>query len=154
MKQITLVAATSLTEWSERTFWRRFNDGSLKKETRNGKTVISFDAIANQLCIAMESDDLLLLEQADGGNAPAQTELAVLFLARGKPKSALMWLGMAVKQDDPNAMYLLGRCYIDGVGEEMDENIGLMWISKAASHHSPFASAVMQSIRQRLCQRG
>lgn len=149
---ITLVAATTLTEWSERTFWRRFTDGSLKKETRNGKTVISFNSIASQLCIPLGSDDLPLLEKADAGDRAAQTELALIFLAHGKPKSALVWLGLAVKQDDPNAMYLLGRCHTDGEGEARDDNVGLMWLCKAASHGNPFASAVMQAIRQRLCQ--
>ena len=152
MEVISLAAAITLTEWSERTFWRRFTDGTIRKESRNGKAVIRFAAIRDNLCLPFDGEDLLLLERADGGNAVAQTELALHFLDHRKPKGALAWLGLAVKQEDANAMYLLGRCYIDGNsrGIECDENLGLMWVSKAACHGSVMALAVMQSIRERI----
>lgn len=150
MDVISLTAATTLTEWSERTFWRRFTDGSIKKEIRNGKAVVSYGAIAAHVCVPLDGDDLLLLEQADAGEAAAQTDLAVIFLSHGKPRGALAWLGLAAKQDDANAMYLLGRCYIDGWGVGRDENLGLMCLSKAACHGSTMAVGVMQSIRERI----
>jgi TPR repeat protein len=155
MDVISLAAAITLTEWSERTFWRRFNEGVIKKESRNGKAVISFAAISDNLCVPLDAEDLLLLERADGGDPSAQTELALHFLRHRRPKGALAWLGLAAKQDDANAMYFLGRCYIDGDsrGIERDENLGLMWVSRAACHGSILAAAVMQSIRDRIGMR-
>jgi TPR repeat protein len=150
MELITLAAAITLTEWSERTFWRRFTDGSIKKETRNGKAVIRFAAIVAHVCVALDPEDLLVLERADGGDALAQTELALVFLVHRKPKGAIAWLSLAAKQDDANAMYLLGRCYIDGRGADKDENLGLMWLSKAACRGSQLAAAAMLAIRARL----
>jgi TPR repeat protein len=150
MNVISLAAATTLTEWSERTFWRRFTDGSIERMIRNGKAVVPFDAIAAHLCLILAPDDLLLLERADAGEAGAQTDLALVFLAQRKPKGAIAWLGLAAKQDDANAMYLLGRCYIDGRGADKDENLGLMWLSKAACRGSQLAGAAMLAIRARL----
>ena len=153
MEVISLAAAITLTEWSERTFWRRFTDGSIKKESRNGKAVVSFNAIRDDLCFPLGADDLLLLERADAGEAGAQTDVALLFLENKKAKGAVIWLGLAAKQDDANAMYLLGRCYIDGPGRGVapDENLGLMWLARAACHGSALAVAAMQAIRTRLC---
>ncbi|WP_426107152.1 hypothetical protein [Massilia sp. TSP1-1-2] len=152
MEVISLAAAITLTEWSERTFWRRFTEGTIKKESRNGKAVIRFASIRDNLCVPLNVDDMLLLELADGGDAGAQTELALHFLDHRKPKGALAWLGLATKQDDANAMYFLGRCYIDGGSRdiERDENLGLMWVAKAACHGSGLAIAVMESIRERI----
>ena len=150
MDVISLAAATTLTEWSERTFWRRFTEGSIERITRNGKAVVRFDAIASHLCIPLQDEDLLLLQQADAGDAAAQADMALIFLAHNKPKGALAWLNLAVKQQDANAMYLLGRLHIDAHGSDRDENLGLMWLSKAACHGNGIASEVMQSIRRRL----
>jgi TPR repeat protein len=151
MDVITLAAATTLTEWSERTFWRRFTDGSIERITRNGKVVVRFDAIAAHVCIPLAEEDLLVLECADSGDAAAQTDLALLFLEHRKAKGALAWLGLAAKQNDASAMYLLGRFYIDARGADKNENLGLMWLSKAACHGSELAVAAMQAIRERLC---
>ena len=154
MDVISLSAATTLTEWSERTFWRRFTDGTIERVIRNGKAVIPFAAIEPHLCLPLAPEDLLLLEQADAGEAGAQTDLALIFLAHSKAKGAIAWLGLAAKQDDANAMYLLGRCYIDAHGAEKDENLGLMWLSKAACRGSQMAEGAMQSIRARISAPG
>ena len=150
MDVISLAAATTLTEWSERTFWRRFTEGSIERLSRNGKAVVRFDAIASHLCIPMEEQDLVLLQQADAGDAGAQTDMALLFLANKKPKGALAWLNLAVKQHDAAAMYLLGRLHIDAHGSDRDDNLGMMWLSKSACHGNRFATVVMESIRRRI----
>jgi TPR repeat protein len=150
MDVISLAAATTLTEWSERTFWRRFTEGSIERLIRNGKAVIGFDAIAGHLCIPLEEDDLVLLQQADAGDPRAQTDMALIFLAHKKPKGALAWLNLAVKQQDASAMYLLGRFYIDAHGSDRDENLGMMWLSKAACYGNGFATVALESIRRRI----
>ena len=154
MEVISLAAAATLTEWSERTFWRRFRDGTIEREIRNGKAVVQFSSIAAHACVPMTAEDVGLLDRADSGEAEAQTDLALLFLEHRKYKAALAWLTLAAKQDNPHAMYLLGRIYIDGAEEDKDENLGLMWLCKAASHRDQFATAVMLAIRCRLVKAG
>jgi hypothetical protein len=86
MQVITLPAAITLTEWSERTFWRKFADGSLARETVNGKAMISFELIKPHLCLALSPDDLSILASAVAGDAEAQNEMALIFLANKSRK--------------------------------------------------------------------
>lgn len=148
MKYISLAAATTLTSWSERTFWRKLADGSLTRSPASGRAMIAFDDIKANLCIVLEQEDVLMLEHADNGNVTAQNETAVLFLQNYKPKNAVYWLELAVKQGDANAMYLLGRCYTDGSGVPVNEDLGIMWIAKAASLNHVIAHGLMQSMRK------
>ncbi|MGZ5574505.1 MAG: tetratricopeptide repeat protein [Methylobacter sp.] len=150
MQHVSLQAATTLTEWSERTIRRRLADGSLKCASDNDahyKTMICFDSIKQNICIPLNPDNLELIESADSGDAKAQNDLALLFLENNKQKSAVYWLELAAKQSLADAMHLLGRCYLEGNGLAKDENLGIMWIAKAASLGHPIALAQIQSIR-------
>jgi hypothetical protein len=150
MQHVSLQATTTLTEWSERTIRRRLADGSLKCAADNGahyKTMICFDSIKNDICIALEPDDIELLKAADAGDAKAQNDLALLFLENGKLKSAVYWLELAAKQNLADAMHLLGCCYLDGNGLPKDDNLAVMWIAKAASLGHSIAVAQIQSMR-------
>jgi uncharacterized protein len=91
-------------------------------------------------------DDIELLKAADVGDAAAQTDLALLFLMHGKAKSAVYWLELAAKQNFPDAMHWLGRCYLCGVGFVKDETLALMWIAKAASLGHPVAQAQVEAL--------
>ncbi len=152
MEVISLAAAATLTEWSERTFWRRFREGSIERQIRHGKAVVQFSDIAPHACLPIKEEDIALLDQADAGDALSQTDLALIFLQYRKYKGALAWLTLAAKQDHAHAMYLLGRMYIDGTGGDKDENLGLMWLCKAAFHQDQLATAVLLAIRQRLAK--
>ena len=66
-----------------------------------------------------------------------------------KPENAVYWLELAVKRNDANAMYLLGRCYTDGNGIAKNENLGIMWIAKAASNGHVMAKGQMQAMHDR-----
>ena len=150
MQHVSLQAATTLTEWSERTIRRRLADGSLKCAADNGahyKTMICFDSIKPDLCIALDPDDIKLLKAADGGDAKAQNDLALLFLEHNKQKSAVYWLELAAKQNFTDAMHLLGCCYLEGNGLPKDDNLAIMWIAKAASLGHSIAQAQIQSMR-------
>lgn len=46
-------------------------------------------------------------------------------------------------------MHLLGRCYIDGNGLQRDENIGIMWIAKAATLGHLISHGLMQAVLNR-----
>ncbi|HEY8036642.1 MAG TPA: hypothetical protein VIF37_13770 [Methylobacter sp.] len=149
MQHVSLQAATTLTEWSERTIRRRLADGSLQCATDNEayyKTMLCFDSIKYDICIALAPDDIKLIENADAGDATAQNDLALLFLEQNKPKSAVYWLELAAKQQVSDAMHLLGCCYLEGHGLAKDNNLAMMWIAKAASLGHSIALAQIQSI--------
>ena len=151
MQHISLQAATTLTEWSVRTIRRRIADGTLQCATNEQayyKTMICFDSIKDDICVTLTPKDLELIKTADAGDANAQTDLALLFLDQDKTKSAIYWLELAAKQQAADAMQLLGGCYLEGSGLIKDENLALMWISKAASLGHSIAIEQIQSIRQ------
>jgi len=150
MQHVSLQAAITLTGWSERTIRRRIADGTLQCAANNEihyKTMICFDSIKHDMCIALDTDDFELIKSADAGDVKAQNELALLFLEQNKPKSAVYWLELAAKQNFADAMHLLGCCYLEGNGLPKDENLALMWIAKAASLDHSIALAQIQSIR-------
>lgn len=147
MDMISLPTAITLTEKSERTLWRLIADGSIRREMDAGKAVIDLASLKPYLCLPL--DDLALVQAADHGDAVAQTDLALIFLANGKPKGAVEWLEQAAGQAYPDAMYWLGRCYIDGEGLAQDENLGLIWIAKAAADGHLISIAQMAGMRGR-----
>jgi len=150
MQLVSLQAATTLTEWSVRTIRRRLADGNLQYAADNEayyKTMICFDSIKPDICIALAPEDIELIKSADAGDATAQNDLALLFLEQNKPKSAVYWLELAAKQQLSDAMQLLGCCYLTGNGLSKDDNLAMMWIAKAASLGHPIALAQIQSIR-------
>ena len=115
----------------------------------NGRSMIPFAEIRAECCIPVQEDDLALIAEADNGKAGAQTDLALLFLSNGRPKNALHWLELAVKQKDTDAMHWLGRCYIEGTGLSRDENLGIMWLSRAAAEGHVISQEMMQGFRQK-----
>lgn len=111
--------------------------------------MIDLEAIKSHACIPLEDDDSHLIQDADTGNAEAQNDLALLFLENSKPRAAIYWLELAAKQDYPDAMHWLGRCHIDGNGVLQDENLGMMWLAKAAAHGHAISQAQMQTMLTR-----
>ncbi|MET0963256.1 MAG: hypothetical protein ABWY05_10650 [Noviherbaspirillum sp.] len=104
---ISLAAAITLTEWSERTFWRRFADGSVKREVEsggNGKSMVHLDSIKSHIDMPLAPDDFTLLRQADQGDPAAQNDLALIFLSSGRTRGAIYWLELAARQDYADAM--------------------------------------------------
>ena len=147
MNRISLPAAISLTGWSERTFFRKFADGSLLREMVNGKLVIPFTLIRPYLCIPLELEQLQVLEKADDGDVQAQNDLALIFLANAKPKSAIYWLELAARQSNADAMNLLAHCYAVGSGVAQDDNMSMMWLAKAAAQGHVISQGQMQGMR-------
>ena len=148
MNLISLPAAITLTGWSERTFWRRFAEGSLARQTEKRGSMICFALIAPHLCVPLEAGDMSVLASADAGDALAQNDLALIFLANGKPKGALYWLELAARQDCADAMNLLANCYIGGNGVAKNDNQGMMWLAKAATLGHLISQGQMQGMRE------
>lgn len=137
-QQIKISTAITLTGWSKRTFWRRFADGSVERgaenqERANEISTVVLDSILPHLWVVLTEEDLQLVLEADGGQAQAQCDLALLFRGLEKHKEALYWLELAIKQGDVSAMHWMGRAYVEGTGVLKDEYTGLMWIAKAAA---------------------
>ena len=154
MKYVSLQATITLTEWSERTIRRRIADGTLPYTDSltvvegggQNKTMIGFEAIKNAICIPLEEEDIALIKEADTGDASAQNDLAILFLEHHKPKSAIYWLELSVKQNFADAMQHLGNCYLKGEGVSKDHNLAIMWIAKAASLGHAIADQQIKSL--------
>lgn len=152
-----MATVLTLTEWSESTFRRRIAEGSLIREFEggsNGRAIVDFDSIRPHLCLPIEDDDIDLIGQADAGQAEAQNDLALLFLENNKPKQAHYWLDLASKQEYPDAMHWIGRCYLEGNGVVQDENMGIMWLAKAAARGHKISQGLMQTFRDRFVDRG
>lgn len=151
--KISLASATSLTNLSENTLRRRIAAGQIIRtieNSPNGRSMIPFDAIRDECCIPIHDEDLELIAAADQGGGEAQNDLALLFLSQGHPKNAIYWLELAIKQKHTDAMYWLGRCYTDGNGVLREENIGLMWLARAASEGHVISQEMMRTLKQKI----
>ena len=151
--KISLASAILLTDLSENTLRRRIAAGVMVRtieDRPNGRSMIPFDAIKSECCIPLEEGNFELITKADQGNAEAQNDLALLFLSCAKPKKAVYWLELAIKQKHTDAMHWLGRCYIEGNGVVQDENLGFMWLSRAAADGHIISRKMMRTICQKI----
>ena len=148
MTTISLPAAVTLTGWGERTYFRKFSDGSIPRVTENGRVMIDLEFIMPHLCLPLEPDDIAVLEGADAGNPEAQNDVALLFLSNNKPKGAVYWLQQAAKQNFADSMSFLSQCYMEGNGVPIDKNIGIMWLAKAAAFGHTIAQAQMKALER------
>ena len=135
MDCISLNTVSSLSGLSKRTLWRRVADGLLRTQTLGAgeRTLVALDDALALSRLRLEPDDRELIREADAGNAEAQCDFALLFLAQNLPEEAVRWLEAAAHQNCPEAMHWLGRCHIAGTGVPADEKAGMEWIARAAS---------------------
>jgi len=157
LPNISLQAAMTLTELSERTIRRRIADGSLKCASQSGaynKTLICLESFMPDVGVPLLSSDIDIIEEADEGDAAAQTDLGLLFMSHGKWKSAMYWLEQAAKQSFPDAMQWLGECYLNGLGVDKDEHLAVMWIAKAASLGHAIAKLQIEAMRPNMKEGG
>jgi len=140
---ISIEAAIVMTQRSRSTWWRRISKGDITRvaDDARGRAMLLWAEVVAQISIPMESVDINVVLRADAGEAAAQSDIGQFFYSAGKHKIALYWLQQAVQQDDSDAMQWLGRCYVSGDGVAKDDNLGLMWIAKAAAHGHIIANA-------------
>ena len=108
--------------------------------------MLSWDDVLPHICIPMTPEDLAFVLRADAGDAEAQNDIGQLFSIAGKYEAALYWLQQAAQQGNPDAMQWLGRCHLSGEGVPKDDNLGIMWIAKAASHGHVIAKFQMNAM--------
>lgn len=153
MDFISIATTATLLGCSESTLRRRIADGSVSRTLEagvNGRLMIDLNSIRAQIPSALTEEDIELFKAADKGNAEAQTDLGLLFLSKNNGKSAIYWFELAVRQDYANAMFFLGHCYLEGKITPKDEDLGLMWLSKAAVGGHLIAQGQMKAIRERV----
>ncbi|NEX60007.1 sel1 repeat family protein [Noviherbaspirillum galbum] len=152
MNLISIAAVMALTGQSERTLRRKIADGSLPKVELGNlhKVMIPIVSIQSQLCIPVSGEEWQLVLLADGGDAQAQTDLALLLLEHGKESAAVPWLEQAAKQGDAEAMYWLGRLHLDAGGVAHDDNLGMMWLARSAAAGSLISKQQMQVLREKV----
>ena len=84
-----------------------------------------------------EQQFLSLQKKAAQGDAEAQTELGVTYIAgNGVPKNAaqaVAWFQKAAAQDEAAAQFNLGISYARGEGVPQDDAQAVEWIQKAAA---------------------
>lgn len=112
--------------------------------------MVSLESIRPLITTSIREDEVELFLAADDGDAIAQTDLALFFLAQDNTKNAIYWLEMAVRQEYANAMHYLGHCYLTGQGVAKDANLGLMWLSRAAVGGHLISQAQMKAIHNKL----
>jgi len=148
---ISLDTACAITEISKNTWWRRIAKGDFTRVTNDprGRTMLLWSELAPHLCVALEPEDKEFILLADAGEPQAQDDLGQFFLAAAKPKSAVYWFQLAAQKNHPDAMQWLGHCYVNGQGVPKDENLGLMWLARAAALGHVIAQGLMQGLVKR-----
>jgi hypothetical protein len=148
MNQISMESAIALTDLSRRTWWRYISEGRATRvaDDGRGRAMLDWADVLPLVCAPMDAEELALALSADAGNAHAQNDLGQLFLKANKFKCALYWLEQAAKKDNADAMQWLGYCYFNGKGVPQDDNLGLMWVAKAAAHGHVIAQAQVHGL--------
>lgn len=132
---ISLETAVAMTGLSRSTWRRRIAKGEVFRMTDDarGRTMLLWAVVKPDIQVPLAPEDEHLVFLADAGNTEAQNDVGQLFLMADKPKTAFYWFQQAAQQSSADAMQWLGHCYIHGKGVSRDDNVGIMWISKAAS---------------------
>lgn len=109
--------------------------------------MVALDDVLPFVSAQIAEEDIELIILADAGNADAQNDLGQLFDQSGKPEIVLYWWRASADQGHPDAMHHLGSYFMSGKCVPKDENIGNMWIAKAASVGHVTAGTQMNSVR-------
>lgn len=146
---ISLMAAATVTGKSKRTLWRRVADGLLPRlnDDDSGRTLVALAPLVGEACLPMCSADWELLCHADAGEVEAQVDIGLLFWEAGRVDGAFYWMGLAAKQQHPDAMHWLAYCCFTGQGCAKDEQQGMVWLSRSAAKGHPIAMAQMAALR-------
>ena len=78
---------------------------------------------------------------AMAGNADAMYNLAMMYLngengAKNDPYAARDWFRRAADADHAEAIYMVGKCYAEGIGGFVDKKAALRWYKDAAEANS------------------
>ncbi|RYF47635.1 MAG: sel1 repeat family protein [Cytophagaceae bacterium] len=132
---ISLETAAIITERSRRTWQRRLADGGVDRvaEDARGRSMLQLRDVLPLVCVPLGPEEQQILALADDGSASAQRDIGQVFDLYGKHEIAIHWWRQASEQGDADAMQCLGSAHAEGRGTPKDQNLGLMWIARAAA---------------------
>ena len=150
---ISLDTVCAITEISKSTWRRRLAKGDFTRlaDDARGRVMLLWSEVEPHICVAIEPEDKQFILLADAGNAEAQDDIGQLFLMSEKYQAAIYWFEQAAQQNNADAMQWLGHCYVNGKGVPKDENLGIMWLAKAAALGHVIAQGQMKGLINRAC---
>ena len=145
---VSIETAVALTGRSRSTWWRHMSEGKVTRvgDDARGRALLAWTDVAPEVTVPMDAEEVDLVFGADVGDADAQNNLGQVFLRADKCKAALYWLRQAADKDNADAMHWLAHCYFNGKGVPQDNNLGTMWLAKAAAHGHVIAHAQMHGL--------
>jgi TPR repeat protein len=145
---ISIQAVIAMTGRSQRTWWRRIGDGSVRKVQPDprGRARIALQDVLQLADCGVPPEDMALLAQADAGDAEAQADIGEMLIASGRSEAGRYWLELAAGQGQPHAMLCLAHCYLSGEGTPRDENMAVRWLADAAARGHVIARAQMHAL--------
>jgi len=148
---ISLDTVCAITETSKSTWRRRIAKGDFTRlaDDDRGRAMLLWPEVEPHICVPIEPEDKEFILLADAGDAEAQDDIGQLFLMSEKYQAAIYWFEQAAQQNNADAMQWLGHCYINGKGVPKDDNLGMMWIAKAAAMGHVIAQGQMKGLIDR-----
>lgn len=147
----SIQTASILLGRSERTLQRWCEDGTLRVVgndlRKSQRKLIDLTQILQMFGPCPEPDLAEILGAADNGDATAQNDLGTLLLRQGKAGAAVSFFEEAARRNNPDAMHWLYHCNMNAIGVERNENLALMWLSKAAGEGHVIAKAQAEALR-------
>jgi len=152
---ISLDTVCAITEMSKSTWRRRLAKGDFTRlaDDARGRAMLLWSEVELHICVPIETEDKQFIWLADAGDAGAQDDIGQLFLMSEKYQAAIYWFEQAAQQNNFDAMQWLGHCYVNGKGVAKDENLGMMWIAKAAALGHVIAQGQMKGLIDRALSR-
>lgn len=148
---ISLDTVCAITEMSKSTWRRRIAKGDFTRlaDDARGRAMLLWSEVEPHICVPIEPEDKQFILLADAGDAEAQDDIGQLFLISEKYQAAIYWFQQAAQQNNADAMQWLGHCHLNGKGVPKDENLGIMWLAKAAALGHVIAQGQMKGLINR-----
>ena len=148
---ISLDTVCAISELSKSTWRRRIAKGDFTRlaDDDRGRAMLLWSEVESHICVPIEPEDKEFILLADAGDAESQDDIGQLFLMSQKYRAAIYWFEQAAQQNNADAMQWLGHCHINGKGVLKDENLGMMWIAKAAALSHVIAQGQMKGLINR-----
>ena len=87
-----------------------------------------------------------LLKAAKKDNVEAQAFLSLLYVGMEEYDKAMVWARKAAQMEHPQAYFMLGRIYDEGLGVDVNHIEGLKWFEKAADKGDADAQNIVGNI--------
>ncbi|MBU2857962.1 sel1 repeat family protein [Acidithiobacillus ferrooxidans] len=107
---------------------------------------IDLSSIGANVQTEMTDGFLECVRQADAGDADGMNNVATYFYRSKEYRIAVGWFEAAAKKGHADAMELLSMCYVNGLGVEKNQVLGVQWLGKAAALGHSVAKAKLQAL--------